>query len=341
MTTIGINGFGRIGRCILRNWLERQGTEQLDLKIVAVNDLSDPATLLHLLRYDSAHGPLNRPSVETPTGFDADGHSIRVLADRDPALLNWSELGVDIVLECTGLFTDANRARAHLDAGARKVIIGAPAENHDHTIVMGVNDATYDADRHQIISNASCTTNCLAPLARVMLDEFGIESGLMTTVHAYTNDQSLLDVPHQAGNLRRSRAAATSIVPTTTGAARAVSQVIPELAGKLDGVAFRVPVLDVSLVNLTLQTVKSVSRDAIHEAMRAAASHGELAPYLEYTEEELVSCDFISHPASSIFDATQTVVLGDRFCKISAWYDNEWGFANRMLDLAQLISSRA
>ena len=341
MTTIGINGFGRIGRCILRNWLERHGAQRSDLKIVAVNDLAARSTLLHLLRYDSAHGPLNRPCSETPTGFEVDGHSIRVLAERDPAKLDWSELGVDIVLECTGLFTDANSARAHLNAGASKVIIGAPATNHDHTIVMGVNDDTYDADSHHLISNASCTTNCLAPLARVMLNEFGIESGLMTTVHAYTNDQSLLDVPHKAGNLRRSRAAATSIVPTTTGAARAVSQVIPELAGKLDGVAFRVPVLDVSLVNLTLRTEKSVSQDAIHDAMRAAASQGPLAPYLEYTEEELVSCDFINHPASSIFDATQTVVLGDRFCKISAWYDNEWGFANRMLDLSQLISSHA
>jgi glyceraldehyde 3-phosphate dehydrogenase len=247
---------------------------------------------------------------------------------------------VDIVLECTGLFTDKAKAAAHLDAGAKKVIISAPAKNHDLTIVMGVNDDKYDGSKHHVLSNGSCTTNCLAPVAKVLLDTFGVERGLMTTVHSYTNDQALLDLPHRKGDLRRARAAAVSMIPTSTGAAKALSEVIPELKGRFDGLAIRVPTIDVSLVDLTVTTEKPVSVESINAAMKKAAESGPLKGFLYYTDEELVSSDYIGHPGSSIFDATQTKTLGDRFAKVFSWYDNEWGFSNRMLDLVRLVASK-
>ena len=337
-TKIGINGFGRIGRCILRSIVERKVN---DLEVVAINDLTDTKTLAHLLKYDSIHRTFRAAPVgHTDRALTVGNREIQVLAQKDPKELPWKQLGVDIVLECTGLFTDKKQALAHVTAGAKKVIISAPAKNQDLTVVMGVNDAAYDPAKHQVLSNASCTTNCLAPMAKVLLDNFGVERGLMTTIHSYTNDQMLLDLPHRKGDLRRSRAAAVSMVPTSTGAARAVSEVIPQLEGKFDGLAIRVPTMDVSLVDLTLTTEKPVTVDSIHAAMKKAADSGPLKGYLYYTEEELVSSDYIGHPGSSIFDATQTKVLGDRFAKVFAWYDNEWGFSNRMVDLALLVAQK-
>jgi glyceraldehyde 3-phosphate dehydrogenase (phosphorylating) len=337
-TRIGINGFGRIGRCALRALVER-GVK--DLEVVAINDLTDTRTLAHLLRYDSIHRRFDAAEVRsTERALIVDNHEISVSAIKDPRELPWKALGVDVVLECTGLFTDGPRAALHLEAGARKVIISAPAKEHHFTIVMGVNHDQYDPSRHHLLSNGSCTTNCLAPIAKVMLEHFGIERGLMTTIHAYTNDQSLLDLPHHKGDLRRSRAAAVSMIPSSTGAARALSEVIPELEGKFDGLAIRVPTVDVSLVDLTVETSKPLRVNAINAAMKEATETGPLAGYLAYTDEELVSSDFIGHPASAIFDATQTKVLGDRFAKVFAWYDNEWGFANRMVDLALWVAPR-
>ena len=337
-TRIGINGFGRIGRCALRALVER-GVK--DLEVVAINDLTDTRTLAHLLRYDSIHRRFEAAEVQaTDQTLVVGNHEINVSAIKDPRDLPWKSLGVDVVLECTGLFTDGPRAALHLEAGARKVIISAPAKEHDYTIVMGVNHDRYDPNRHHLLSNGSCTTNCLAPIAKVMLEHFGIERGLMTTIHAYTNDQSLLDLPHRKGDLRRARAAAVSMIPSSTGAARALSEVIPELEGKFDGLAIRVPTVDVSLVDLTVETTKSVRVSSINAAMKEATDTGSLAGYLAYTDEELVSSDFIGHPASAIFDATQTKVLGDRFAKVFAWYDNEWGFANRMVDLALWVAPR-
>ena len=337
-TKIAINGFGRIGRCIVRALVERGVT---DLELVAINDLTDPKTLAHLLRYDSIHREFKAAKVGHGEGHLTVGdQKVQVLALKDPAQLPWKSLGVDIVLECTGLFTEKAKAEAHVTAGAKKVVISAPAKGPDLTVVMGVNDASYDAGKHHIISNGSCTTNCLAPIAKVMLDNFGIVRGLMTTIHSYTNDQNLLDIPHRKGDLRRARAAAVSMIPSSTGAAKALSEVIPELKGKFDGLAVRVPTVDVSLVDLTLETEKPMSKDAIHAAMKAAADSGPMKDILDYTETELVSNDFIGAPASSTFDATMTQVLGDRFAKIFAWYDNEMGFSHRMVDVALMMARK-
>ncbi len=337
-TKIGINGFGRIGRCIVRALIERKVT---DLELVAINDLTDAKTLAHLLKYDSVHRELKGAEVKAgDAAIKIADREVKVLAHGKPAELPWKQLGVDIVLECTGLFTDREKASAHLAAGAKKVIISAPAKGPDVTLVMGVNDAKYDHTKHNLISNGSCTTNCLAPVAKVMLDNFGIEYGLMTTVHSYTNDQHILDVPHRKGDLRRARAGAVSMIPSSTGAAKALSEVIPELAGKFDGQSIRVPTMDVSIIDLTLTTTKPVTKDAIHTAMRAAASDGPMKGILAYTEEQLVSSDYIGRPASATFDGTMTQVLGDRFAKIFAWYDNEWAFSERMVDLALLVAKK-
>jgi glyceraldehyde 3-phosphate dehydrogenase len=337
-TKIAINGFGRIGRCIVRALVERNVT---DLELVAINDLTDPKTLAHLLRYDSIHRELKAAKIGHGDGhLTVNDQKVQVLALKDPAELPWKSLGVDVVLECTGLFTEKAKAAAHVTAGAKKVVISAPAKGPDLTVVMGVNDASYDPGQHHIISNGSCTTNCLAPIAKVMLDNFGIVRGLMTTIHSYTNDQNLLDIPHRKGDLRRARAAAVSMIPSSTGAAKALSEVIPELKGKFDGLAVRVPTVDVSLVDLTLETEKPISKDSIHAAMRAAAESGPMKDILDYTETELVSNDFIGAPASSTFDATMTSVLGDRFAKIFAWYDNEMGFSHRMVDVALMMARK-
>ncbi|WP_394835775.1 type I glyceraldehyde-3-phosphate dehydrogenase [Pendulispora rubella] len=330
---MAINGFGRIGRCIVRALFERGVS---DLELVALNDLTNAETLAHLYNYDSVHGRAKHRATPQEGGLVIGGKPIRVAAEKDPAKLPWRELGVDVVLECTGLFTDKDKASAHLGAGARKVIIGAPAKGHDVTIVLGVNTESYDPAKHTVISCGSCTTNCLAPVAKVLLDGFGLERGLMTTMHAYTNDQVLLDLPHRKGDLRRSRAAAQNIVPTSTGAAKALSEVIPALAGKFDGRSMRVPTMDVSLVDLTFESSQPLTKDAIHAAMRAA-SEGPMRGILGYTEEPLVSSDYLGEPRSAVFDATLTQVLGERFAKVFAWYDNEWGFSNRMIELAQLV----
>jgi glyceraldehyde 3-phosphate dehydrogenase len=337
-TKIAINGFGRIGRCIVRALNERRVT---DLELVAINDLTDPKTLAHLLRYDSIHREFKTAEVGHGEGhLTIGGAKVQVLALKDPAELPWRSLGVDVVLECTGLFTDKAKAEAHVKAGAKKVIISAPAKGPDLTVVMGVNDAQYDPAKHHIISNGSCTTNCLAPVAKVMLDNFGIVRGLMTTIHSYTNDQHILDIPHRKGDLRRARAAAVSMIPTSTGAAKALSEVIPELKGKFDGLAIRVPTVDVSLVDLTLETEKPITKESIHAAMKAAADSGPMKNILDYTETELVSNDYIGSPASSTFDATMTSILGDRFAKIFSWYDNEMGFSHRMVDVALMMAAK-
>ncbi len=331
---IGINGFGRIGRCIVRALHERKIK---DVEVIAVNDLTDAKTLAHLYNYDSIHGRAE-PKAKTLEGsFDIAGNTIKILAEKDPAKLPWKSLGVDIVIESTGLFTDKEKAKAHVEAGAKKVIISAPAKGHDLTVVLGVNQEQYKPAEHHIISCGSCTTNCLAPVAKVLLDNFGIKQGLMTTIHSYTNDQAVLDIPHRKGDLRRARAAAVNMIPSSTGAAKALSEVIPALKGKFDGQAIRVPTVDVSLVDLTVETEKPLTRDAIHAAMKAA-SEGALKGILGYTEEQLVSSDYIGDPRSSIFDATITQVMGDRFAKVFSWYDNEWGFSNRMIELSQLVA---
>lgn len=337
-TKIAINGFGRIGRCIVRALTERKVT---DLELVAINDLTDAKTLAHLLKYDSIHREFRGADVKaTDGGISVGGKEIKVIAQKDPKELPWKALGVDVVLECTGLFTDKEKASAHLTAGAKKVIISAPAKNHDVTVVMGVNDEKYDPKAHTVISCGSCTTNCLAPVAKVLLDSFGVEYGLMTTVHSYTNDQHILDIPHRKGDLRRARAAAVSMIPSSTGAAKALAEVIPALKGKFDGQAIRVPTVDVSLVDLAVRTEKPITKDALHAAMKKAATEGPMASVLDYTEEELVSNDYIGNPASSTFDATMTQVIGDRFAKVFAWYDNEWGFSHRMVDLALMIAKK-
>jgi glyceraldehyde 3-phosphate dehydrogenase len=337
-TKIGINGFGRIGRCVLRALYERKIT---DVEVVGINDLTDTKTLAHLLKYDSIHRGFKAATVgHTDKAIVVGGKEIAISALKDPKELPWKALGAEIVLECTGLFTDKEKALGHVTAGAKKVLISAPAKGHDLTIVLGVNGDQYDPAKHHVLSNGSCTTNCLAPVAKVMLDNFGIVQGLMTTVHSYTNDQSLLDLPHRKGDLRRARAAAVSMIPSSTGAAKALSEVIPALKGKFDGGAVRVPTIDVSLVDLTLITEKAITLDSVNGAMKAAAESGPLKGFLYYTDEELVSSDFIGHPGSSIFDATQTKVLGDKFAKVFSWYDNEWGFANRMIDLALLVAQK-
>jgi glyceraldehyde 3-phosphate dehydrogenase len=337
-TRIGINGFGRIGRSIVRAMYER-GVK--DLELVAINDLTDARTLAHLLKYDSIHREFKGATVgHTERALTIDGKSVDVLAVRNPAELPWKALGVDIVLECTGLFTDRAKAEGHITAGAKKVLISAPAKGQDATIVMGVNEGIYDPAKHSVVSNGSCTTNCLAPVAKVMLDNFGVVHGLMTTVHSYTNDQHLLDLPHPKGDLRRARAAAVNMIPASTGAAKALSEVIPELNGKFDGQAVRVPTIDVSIIDLTLQTERPVTKAAIHVAMKQAAEAGPMKGILAYTEEELVSGDYIGNPASSTFDGTMTQVLGDRFAKVFAWYDNETGFSHRMVDLSLMVAHR-
>ncbi|KYF96198.1 glyceraldehyde-3-phosphate dehydrogenase [Sorangium cellulosum] len=334
--TIAINGFGRIGRCIVRA-LSQRGAP--DIELVALNDMASPETLAHLYNYDTVHGRAERRAVAAEGRLLIDERPVRVLAEKDPAKLPWRELGVDIVLECTGVFTDRDKAAAHLAAGARKVIIGAPAKGHDATIVLGVNTEEYDGSAHTILSCGSCTTNCLAPVAKVLLDAFGLERGLMTTTHSYTNDQVLLDVPHRKGDLRRARAAAQNIVPTSSGAAKALSECLPALAGRFDGLSMRVPTMDVSVVDLTIESTRPLTKDAIHAAMKRA-SEGPLRGILGYTEEPLVSSDYLGDPRSSIFDATLTQVMGDRFAKVFAWYDNEWGFSNRMVELAQLVAAK-
>jgi glyceraldehyde 3-phosphate dehydrogenase len=333
-TKIAINGFGRIGRCIVRALFERGIT---DIELVAINDLTDAKTLAHLYNYDTVHRRAAHLATVVDGGLAIDGKTIKITAKKDPSNLPWKDLGVEIVLECTGLFTDREKAAAHLTAGAKKVLISAPAKNHDKTIVLGVNDGEYDAAKHHVISNGSCTTNCLAPVAKVLHDTFGIKQGLMTTVHSYTNDQAVLDIPHRKGDLRRARAAAQNMIPSSTGAAKALAEVLPALKGKLDGQSIRVPTMDVSVVDLTVELEKPATKDAIHAAMKAA-SEGALKDILAYTDEQLVSSDFIGHPASSIFDATVTQVMGDRFIKVMSWYDNEWGFSNRMIELAQLVA---
>ena len=328
---IGINGFGRIGRNYFRAALAKGS----DLEIVAVNDLTDPKTLAHLLKYDSIAGKLQAEVSIDGDSIVVNGKHIKVLAERDPANLPWGELGVEIVIESTGFFTNGEKAKAHIAAGAKKVLISAPATNEDATFVIGVNEKTYDPAKHNIISNASCTTNSLAPLAKVFNDKFGIERGLMTTVHAYTADQNLQDGPHS--DLRRARAAALSIIPTSSGAAKAIGLVLPELAGRLDGYALRVPVPTGSITDLTLTSSKPVTVDEIKAAYKEAAA-GPLKGILEYTEDEIVSHDIVGNPHSSIFDAGLVRVLGNEV-KISAWYDNEWGFSNRLVELAELVAS--
>jgi glyceraldehyde 3-phosphate dehydrogenase len=328
---VGINGFGRIGRNFYRAML----ASNADVEVVGVNDLTDIKTLAHLLKYDSILGRLPQDVVTTDDGITVGGKSFAVLAERDPSALPWKELGAEVVIESTGHFTDATKARAHLDAGARKVIISAPAKNEDITVVMGINERQYDSGSHDIVSNASCTTNCLAPMAKVLLEEFGIVKGLMTTIHAYTNDQVILDFPHK--DLRRARAAAVNIIPTTTGAAKAISLVIPELKGKLDGFAMRVPVPTGSATDLTVQLEREVTKDEVNAAFKRAAE-GSLKGYLEYTEDPIVSTDIVTSPASCTFDAGLTVAQGDQV-KIVGWYDNEWGYSNRLVDLTTLVGS--
>lgn len=332
MTRIGINGFGRIGR----NYLRAALAQNSNLEIVAVNDLSDPNGLAHLLKYDSVTGRLNADVTVSGDSIMVNGKPIKVLAERDPANLGWGKLGVDIVIESTGRFTDAKDAAKHIAAGAKKVLISAPATGEDGTFVMGVNDHLYDPENHHIISNASCTTNCLAPLAKVFHDNFGIVNGLMTTVHAYTADQNLQDGPHS--DLRRARAAAINIVPSTTGAAKAIGLVLPELKGKLDGFALRVPVPTGSITDLTLVSAKPVTVDEIKAAYKAAAA-GPMKGILLYTEDPIVSSDIVTDPHSSIFDAGLVRVI-DNTVKLSSWYDNEWGYSNRLVELTELVASK-
>jgi glyceraldehyde 3-phosphate dehydrogenase len=335
-TKIAINGFGRIGRCIVRAMAEHKAK---DLDLVAINDLTDAKTLAHLYNYDSVHRRAAHLAKALEGAIDFGTSKPKVIAEKDPGKLPWKELGVDVVIESTGLFTDREKAAAHLSAGAKKVIISAPAKGHDATIVLGVNTESYDPARHAVISCGSCTTNCLAPVAKVLLDNFGIERGLMTTIHSYTNDQALLDLPHRKGDPRRARAAAVNMVPASTGAAKALAEVIPQLKGKFDGQAIRVPTMDVSIVDLTLETEKPITKDAIHAAMKNAAETS-MKGILAYTEIPLVSGDYIGDPHSSIFDATITQVLGDKFAKVFAWYDNEWGFSTRMVELTQLVAAK-
>ncbi|KPK23046.1 MAG: glyceraldehyde-3-phosphate dehydrogenase [Nitrospira bacterium SG8_3] len=320
-----INGFGRIGRMVLR-----AGLPHKDIDFVAINDLTDPSTLAHLLKYDSSQGKLEADVSVTEHSLILNGKEVQIYQEKDPSKIPWNDVGAEFVFECTGLFRDKEKASAHLDAGAKKVIISAPAKNPDATIVMGVNQQEYDPQEHHVVSNASCTTNCLAPVCKVLLDNFGIEKGLMTTTHAYTGDQRLLDFPHK--DLRRARAAALSMIPTTTGAAKAVSLVLPQLAGKLNGMAIRVPTPNVSVVDLVVQLSKSATADEVNSAMKEAAE-GDLKGILAYCEEPLVSIDFNGSTASSTVDALSTMVIGDML-KVLSWYDNEFGYSCRMIDLA-------
>jgi len=328
---VGINGFGRIGRLVFR-----AAQDDPAIEVVAVNDLTDGATLAHLLKYDSIHKVFPHDVKAGEGAFTVDGREIKVHAQRDPAQLPWADLGVDVVVESTGLFTDAAKAQAHRDAGAKKVIISAPAKGEDITVVIGVNDKDYDAGKHHIVSNASCTTNCLAPFAKVLRDSFGIKYGFMNTIHSYTNDQNILDLPHK--DLRRARAAAMSIIPTSTGAAKAIGLVLPDMKGKLDGMSMRVPTPDGSVVDLVCELERSVTREDVNAAMRAAAE-GPMKGILEYIEDPIVSVDVVGNPASSIFDSLQTMVMGGTgtFVKCLSWYDNEWGYSNRVRDLIKIV----
>ena len=331
---VGINGFGRIGRQVLRA-AKQQGVADIDF--VGINDLTDTATLAHLFKYDSVHREYQGAVSAGGDSINIDGDDIRILAEKDPAKLPWKELGVDIVLESTGRFTDSDKAQAHIAGGAKKVIISAPAKGEDITIVMGVNHTKYDPASHHIISNASCTTNCLVPMVKVVRDNFGFVRGSMVTIHSYTNDQSILDLPHK--DLRRARAAGLSMIPTTTGAAKATSLVIPELKGKIDGIAIRVPTPDVSMTDLAVVVDKAVTVEQINAAFRKAAD-GELKGILQYTEEELVSVDYIGNPHSCILDSKCTNVVDGTMVKVSGWYDNEWGYASRCVDLLRYIGTR-
>jgi glyceraldehyde 3-phosphate dehydrogenase len=327
---VGINGFGRIGR----NFYRAAHASGADIEIVAVNDLADNATLSHLLKYDSILGRLDEEVSSSADEIRVGGHTFKAFAERDPANLKWGDLGADIVVESTGLFTDATKAKVHVDNGAKKVIISAPAKNEDITVVMGVNHEDYDASQHTIISNASCTTNCLAPMAKAVNDEFGIVKGLMTTVHAYTQDQNLQDGPHK--DLRRARAAALNVVPTSTGAAKAIGLVMPELKGKLDGYALRVPVPTGSATDLTMELGRETTTEELNAAVKAAAE-GPLKGILRYTEDPIVSADIVTDPASCIFDSGLTKVIGNQ-AKVVGWYDNEWGYSCRLIDLVQHVS---
>ncbi|PWK13084.1 type I glyceraldehyde-3-phosphate dehydrogenase [Tumebacillus permanentifrigoris] len=329
---IGINGFGRIGRNVFRAAFGREGVE-----IVAVNDLTDAATLAHMLQYDSIHGIFEGEVVAEGNTLIVNGKAIQVLAERDPAQLPWGQLGVDIVVESTGRFTDAGKAKAHIEGGAKKVIISAPASNEDLTVVMGVNEDKYDPANHHIISNASCTTNCLAPFAKILNEKLGIKHGLMTTVHSYTNDQMILDLPHK--DLRRSRAAAMSIIPTSTGAAKAVSLVLPELKGKLNGFAMRVPTPNVSVVDLNVEVEKATTAEEVN-AMLQEAANGDLQGILGYSDLPLVSIDYNGNPNSSTIDALSTMVIDGTMVKVVSWYDNEWGYSNRVVDLCLYMKEK-
>jgi glyceraldehyde 3-phosphate dehydrogenase len=334
VTKIGINGFGRIGRLTLRTIMARHPEA---LQVVAVNDLTDTGTNAHLLKWDSTYGRYPGEVSATADSIIVDGQSIKVLAERDPAKIPWRDYGAEIVIESTGLFTDATKAAAHREGGAKKVLISAPAKNEDLTVVLGVNDDRYDPGLHHVISNASCTTNCIAPVVKVLHQAFGIKRGFMTTIHAYTNDQRILDQVHS--DLRRARAAALNIIPTTTGAARAVALVMPEMKGVLDGMALRVPTATGSAVDLVAELEAGVTKDQINQAIRAAAE-GPLSGILSYTEEPIVSVDVKADPSSSLFDGLATMVLQDSLIKVLAWYDNEWGYSSRLADLANLVAEK-
>ena len=332
---VGINGFGRIGRQVLRA-AKQQGVADIDF--VAVNDLTDTKTLAHLFQYDSVHGQFDGTVSADADGITVNGDRVRILAEKDPGKLPWKDLGVDIVLESTGRFTARADAAKHIEGGAKKVIISAPATNEDITIVMGVNSDKYDAASHHVISNASCTTNCLVPMVKVIRDNFGFVHGSMVTIHSYTNDQSILDLPHK--DLRRARAAAMSMIPTTTGAAKSTALVIPEVKGKIDGIAVRVPTPDVSLTDLTCVVERTVTKDEVNAVFRAAAASGPLQGVLAYSEVPLVSIDYVGNPHSCTLDALSTIVINGTMVKVSGWYDNEWGYASRCVDLLRFVGSR-
>ncbi len=334
MVKVGINGFGRIGRNVFKVLVDKYGN---DIEVVAINDLTDPETLAHLLKYDTLYGKFNGTVEATENSIIVNEKEIRIFAERDPKNIPWGLQGADIVIESTGLFTDAAKAKTHIEAGAKKVLISAPAKNEDITIVLGVNEDKYDAKNHNIISNASCTTNCLAPFAKVLDEKFGIVQGLMTTIHSYTNDQKILDAPHK--DLRRARAAGESMIPTTTGAAKAVALVLPQLKGKLNGMAVRVPTPTVSMTDLVCELGKSVSVEEVNGALREAAE-GKLNGILGFSEEPLISMDFRGDERSSIVDALSTMVMGDNLVKVVAWYDNEWGYSNRLADLTKYVADR-
>lgn len=330
---VGINGFGRIGRNVFRQALKNN-----DVEVVAVNDLTDADMLAHLLKYDSVHGQLEQEVSVNGSNIVVGGKEIKVLTERDPANLGWGDLGVEIVIESTGRFTAREDAKKHIDAGAKKVIISAPAKEEDLTMVMGVNEQDYDAATHHIVSNASCTTNCIAPLAKVLHDSFGLKRGLMTTVHSYTNDQQILDLPHK--DYRRARAAAQNIIPTSTGAAKVVGKVLPELDGKLNGMAVRVPTPDGSLIDLVAELDKNVTEEEVNKAFQEAAAEGDLKDVLEYSDEALVSSDIVGNPHSSIFDSLSTMTLEDNMVKVVSWYDNEMGYSARCVDMAVYIQKQ-